>query len=176
MSASLDLIHRTSNRWRFRLTGASQIKWDQFHGDLVRAFPTSQWMSRLNPLTFSVVIVRITAHPKIHHDASADVRATLCGVLLHQGIIVSQIPLSPSEVVDAGDSLTARVFRQAFTLLANGVSMSLSLSALLTALALFIIGFVGLFVPLSPGFWVLMLATLLFDFALTLRRPFVKTV
>ena len=96
--------------------------------------------------------------------------------LVHQGLDIPEIPLSPTEVIEPTivERLRLHWFTSPAQWFVNGVSLSLSLSALLTSLALFVIGFVGLFLPLSPGFWLLMLASFIFDLAINLRRPFVE--
>ena len=57
--------------------------------------------------------------------------------------------------------------------LVNGISASLSLGLLLLSCFVCLLGLVGLYLPLIPGLWIMFLATLLFEMALKLRRPFV---
>ena len=85
---------------------------------------------------------------------------------------MSETPLTPAEVVPQDRINWLKPLRSFLRSLANVVSVSLSLSTLLLACAVFMIGFVGLFIPFSPGIWLLIVATVLFEFALALRRPF----
>ena len=55
----------------------------------------------------------------------------------------------------------------------NAFSASLSVGCLLLASVAFALGLVGLYLPLFPGLWIMLLATLFFETALDLRRPFV---
>ena len=57
---------------------------------------------------------------------------------------------------------------------ANIASAFFSFSVLLVSLSLFTVGFIGMFVPFSPGVWLIMLGSIAFDLALFLRQPFVK--
>lgn len=177
MAPSLTLVHSTKRRWRFRVTGVQQLDWQQLSSGLAQAFPASQWLIRLNTVSDSLVILRTgTAAPQRGEDVTGKLREGIRQQLIHQGIVVSDIPLSPTEIVRPVSSQSKPWLRHSVRCLANGLSMSLSLSALFTSLALFLLGFIGLFLPLSPGVWILMLATLLFDLALTIRRPFVGAI
>ena len=176
MAPSLKLIHRTANRWRYRLNDVLEINWERLRLDLSEKFPEGPWTVRLNPVASTLIIIQNERRLGQCSDPTYIVRASLSQQLAKQGIVVSEIPLSKTVVVQSRYSKVGLGVRRIFRLFANAVSISLSLSALLTALALLIIGVFGLLLPLSPGFWILMLATVLFDFAMTLRQPFTQNV
>ena len=177
MGASLNLIHATRHRWRYRIVCGDNMDWRRFSSDLNQAFPSSMWSFRLNQAASSLVVVcKADAQPQPQSDLSQLVWLRVRAQLSLQGIDVPEIPLSPTEIVEPTtvERLRLRWFSSPARWVVNGLSLSLSLSALLTSLAIFVIGFVGLFLPLSPGFWLLMLASFIFDLAINLRRPFVE--
>ena len=177
MASALNLIHSTNRRWRYRIVRAHQLDWARFRSDLEQVFPPSEWLIRLNTVSESFVIMRIgNLSPQLGQDLSGLVRKGVRQQLIRQGIVVPETPLSPTEVVRPVSPQSRSWMRDSSRCLANALSMSLSLSALLISLALFLLGFIGLFLPLSPGVWLLMLATLVFDLALTVRRPFVGAI
>lgn len=177
MGASLNLIHATRHRWRYRIVCGDNMDWRRLSSDLNQAFPSSMWSFRLNQAASSLVVVcKADAQPQPQSDLSQLVWLRVRAQLSHQGIDVPEIPLSPTEIVEPTtvERLRLRWFSSPARWFVNGLSLSLSLSALLTSIAIFVIGFVGLFLPLSPGFWLLMLASFIFDLAINLRRPFVE--
>ncbi|MED5383932.1 MAG: hypothetical protein VX481_05230 [Cyanobacteriota bacterium] len=177
MGASLNLIHATRHRWRYRIVCGDNMDWRRLSSDLNQAFPSSMWSFRLNQAASSLVVVcKADAQPQPQSDLSQLVWLRVRAQLSLQGIDVPEIPLSPTEIVEPTtvERLRLRWFSSPARWVVNGLSLSLSLSALLTSLAIFVIGFVGLFLPLSPGFWLLMLASFIFDLAINLRRPFVE--
>ena len=177
MGASLNLIHATRHRWRYRIVCGDNMDWRRLSSDLNQAFPSSMWSFRLNQAASSLVVVcKADAQPQPQSDLSQLVWLRVRAQLSLQGIDVPEIPLSPTEIVEPTtvERLRLRWFISPARWVVNGLSLSLSLSALLTSLAIFVIGFVGLFLPLSPGFWLLMLASFIFDLAINLRRPFVE--
>ena len=177
MGASLNLIHATRHRWRYRIVCGDNMDWQRLSSDLNQAFPSSMWSFRLNQAASSLVVVcKADAQPQPQSDLSQLVWLRVRAQLSLQGIDVPEIPLSPTEIVEPTtvERLRLRWFSSPARWVINGLSLSLSLSALLTSLAIFVIGFVGLFLPLSPGFWLLMLASFIFDLAINLRRPFVE--
>ena len=177
MAPALNLIHSTNRRWRYRIVRAQQLDWARLRSDLEQIFPPSEWVIRLNTVSESLIIIRLgNLSPQLGQDLTGMVRDGVRQQLIRQGIVVSETPLSPTEVVRPVSAQSRSWMRDSARCLANALSMSLSLSALLTSLALFLLGFIGLFLPLSPGVWLLMLATLVFDLALTVRRPFVGAI
>ena len=175
MSSSLQLMHSTNRRWRYRLCYEEPISWERLSSDLNQAFPSKSWVIRFNKAARSFVILcRAELQFQQSADLSQMVWERVREQLSHQGILVPEIPLSPTVIVQPRVGGRPLWVTNPARWIANGLSLSLSLSALLTALALFVIGFVGLFLPWSPGFWLLMLASLVFDLALSLRRPFIE--
>ena len=172
--STLLLRHQTKNRWRLCLEQSPiNLDWVRLQKDLESVFPTSRWCVRTNPVVGSIVIVRFPSSPPLRQNARALVFSRVVQQINLQGYSLSETPLIPSEVVSRDQSDWLKPLRSLLHSLANVVSVSLSLSTLLLSCAVFIIGFVGLFIPFAPGVWLLIVATVLFEFALNLRRPFV---
>ena len=176
MAASLNLIHQTSQRWRFKISQADKLDWKQLEADLQASFPRSSWSLRLNTVASSIVITHKTCHKQFAHVTTFLVRDRLVQQINKQGLSISEIPLSETEVVGQVPNIGGVRFPNLIRWIFNGLSVSMSLSLLCMSLLLFLIGLFGLFLPLTPGFWLLMLATLVFDMAISVRRPFVQTV
>ena len=176
MVASLNLVHHTSHRWRFKIHCSNKLDWDQLAADLDTSFPCSKWSLRLNKIASSIVITYKFLDCNSTKVTTFMVRDRLVHELNKQGLSISEIPLSKTEVVEQVSDGKKLHIKNITRMLSNGLSMSLSFSLLCFSLLLFLIGLFGLFLPLTPGFWVLMLATILFDMAISLRRPFVQVV
>ena len=170
-AATLELRHHTATRWRFRLPELQAADWSLMRDKLIEVFPPSMWRIRINP-TVSTLVVQLTAERSLlPKQPLAFVYQHVVEILSQFGLTVSKTPLSPTEVMshDVGRvSPVARICRG----LANAVSVTLSLSTFLLSLIVFTVGFVGLFLPFSPGIWLMLFATLLFEIAIALRRPF----
>ena len=172
MMPTLLLRHQTKSRWRLCFDQPpANLDWNRLRNDLQSVFPTSRWSVRTNPVVGSIIIVRSTSSPPLRQDSRALVFARVVQQINTQGYSLSETPLTPAEVVPQ-DRIMVETLRSLLRSLANVVSVSLSLSTLLLACAIFMIGLVGLFIPFSPGIWLLIVATVLFEFALALRRPF----
>ena len=176
MAASLNLIHQTSQRWRFKISQADKLDWKQLEADLQASFPRSSWSLRLNTVASSIVITHKICHQQIVQVTTFLVRDRLVQQINKQGLSISEIPLSETEVVGQVPNISGVHFPNLIRWIVNGLSVSMSLSLLCMSLLLFLIGLFGLFLPLTPGFWLLMLATIVFDMAISVRRPFVQTV
>ena len=173
MMPTLLLRHQTKSRWRLCFDQPpANLDWNRLRNDLQSVFPTSRWSVRTNPVVGSIIIVRYTSSPPLRQDSRALVFARVVQQINAQGYSLSETPLTPAEVVPQDRINWLKPLRSLLRSLANVVSVSLSLSTLLLACAVFMIGFVGLFIPFSPGIWLLIVATVLFEFALALRRPF----
>ena len=173
MMSTLLLRHQTKSRWRLCFAELpANLDWNRLRDDLQSVFPTTRWSVRTNPLVGSIVIVRSPLSPPLRQDSRALVFSRVVQQINAQGYSLSETPLTPSEVVPQDRVDWLKPLRSLLHSLANVVSVSLSLSTLLLACAVFIIGFIGLFIPFSPGIWLLIVATVLFEFALALRRPF----
>ena len=174
MMSTLLLRHQTKSRWRLCFEQVPvNLDWNRLQNDLQSAFPTSRWSVRTNPVVGTIVIVRFPSSPPLRQDARVLVFARVVQQINAQGYSLSETPLTPAEVVPHDRVDWLKPLRSLLHSLANVVSVSLSLSTLLLASAVFMIGFVGLFIPFSPGIWLLIVSTVLFEFALALRRPFV---
>ena len=175
LEPSLTLIHQTRLRWRFRVNVPKKIfDWYQFRDELKSIFPTSRWSVRVNPTSASVVVHRVASAPQLQGNSSLLVQTRLIQTLSRLGIKIPDTPLTPVEVVHPEQKLNLRSVRRLLVGFANLASASLSLSALILSVGFFIIGLIGLFIPFAPGLWLIMLGTLVFDLALSIRRPFVK--
>ena len=171
--ATLLLRHQTKSRWRLCFDQPpANLDWNRLRTDLQSVFPTTRWSVRVNPVVGSIVIVRSPSSPPTRQDPRALVFARVVQQINVQGYSLSETPLTPAEVVPQDRVDWLKSLRSLLHSFANVVSVSLSLSTLLLACAVFMIGFLGLFIPFSPGIWLLIVATVLFEFALALRRPF----
>lgn len=171
MDATLELKHQTATRWRFRLPELQAADWSLMHDQLIEVFPTSMWSIRINP-TVSTLVVQLTADCSLWpKQPLVFVYEHVVQILSQFGLTVSQTPLSPTEVIphDVGLVSPVAMFWRG---LANTVSVTLSLSTFLLSLIVFIVGFMGLFLPFSPGIWLMLFASLLLEIAVALRRPF----
>lgn len=173
MTPTLHLRHHTNNRWRFVLSFSPELDWSQLHRDLLNAFPERTWTVRIKQRIGSIVVSRLASAPRLSHDSLAVVYGRVAQQLNLQGLSLPETPLVSAEIMGEVTKGWKTAVYSALEGLANAVSVSLSISTLLLSFSVFIIGFVGLFIPFSPGIWLLILATALFDFALSLRRPFV---
>jgi len=173
MTATLHLRHRTDDRWRFVVSEASELDWVRLQRDLLSAFSQSSWFVRINQRVGSIVVCRLAAAPRLRQDPLTLVFGRVAQQLNLQGFSLSETPLMPTEIMDQSSQTGMNAVHSMIRGIANAASVSLSISTLLLSFAVFTIGFIGLFIPFSPGIWLLMAATALFDLALSFRRPFV---
>ena len=173
MTPTLHLRHRTDNRWRFVVGRASQLDWVRLQRDLLNVFPESSWVVRISERIGSIVVCRLASAPRLCQDPLTLVFAGVVQQLNLQGFSLSQTPLMPTEIIGKPSQDWLNAVHSAFRGLANVVSAFLSISTLLLSFAVFTIGFIGLFIPFSPGIWLLIAATALFDLAIRFRRPFI---
>ena len=101
MAPSLKLIHRTANRWRYRLNDVLEINWERLRLDLSEKFPEGPWTVRLNPVASTLIIIQNERRLGQCSDPTYIVRASLSQQLAKQGIVVSEIPLSKTVVVQS---------------------------------------------------------------------------
>ncbi len=173
MTPTLCLRHRTDSRWRFVVTHATQCDWARLQRDLVDVFPNSSWSVRINQRIGTIVVCRLASAPRLRQDPLSLVFGRVAKQLNLQGFSVPETPLIPTVIVDRTSQKRLNALHSVFRGIANAASVSLSISTLLLSLALFIIGLLGILLPFSPGIWLLVVATALFDLALSFRRPFV---
>ena len=149
----------------------ARVDWLLLDSQLKEAFAQPFWTVRLNPSSSSFVVHRCSVGTSsVHHNLNF-VYQRVVQVLAAQGVKVSEVPLSPAEVVPPRSNRDSPFF-QVLHSLANAVSVTISLSTFLVSLIVFTVGFVGLFLPFSPGIWLLIVATFLLELAISLRRPF----
>ncbi len=173
MTATLQLRHRTNYRWRFVVSHASDLDWVRLQHDLLSVFSQSSWFVRINQRVGSIVVCRLASAPRLRQDPLTLVFGRVAQQLNLQGFSLSETPLMPTEIMDQTSQSWMNAVHSVIRGIANAASVSLSLSTLLLSFAVFTIGLIGLFIPFSPGIWLLMAATALFDLALSVRRPFV---
>jgi len=173
MTATLHLRHRTDDRWRFVVSEASELDWVRLQRDLLSAFSQSSWFVRINQRVGSIVVCRLASAPRLRQDPLTLAFGRVAQQLKLQGFSLSETPLMPTEIMDQSSQTGMNAVHSMIRGIANAASVSLSISTLLLSFAVFTIGFIGLFIPFSPGIWLLMAATALFDLALNFRRPFV---
>ena len=173
MTSRLVLKHQTPTRWRFCVESSVPLKWALLQRDLEDAFPSHQWCLRLNQST-CLIVISSRSSLSINQDYSFKfVYSAVVDQLNHQGCQLSTIPLSKVEVVKPSQNRVWLELRSFLYPVVNAFSASLSVGCLLLASVAFFFGLVGLYLPLFPGLWIMLLATLLFETALDLRRPFV---
>ena len=173
MSSRLVLKHQTPTRWRFCINSSFPLDWAKLQLDLEEAFPSNYWFLRFNP-SIRLIVVSSKLSPFHNPDCCVEVvYAVLVKQLNHQGCQLSSIPLSTTEVLKSVPNPFWYTVQSALQPLVNGISASLSLGLLLLSCFVCLLGLVGLYLPLIPGLWIMFLATLLFEMALKLRRPFV---
>ncbi len=173
MTPTLHLRHHTDNRWRFVLSCSPDLDWSQLHRCLLKTFPERSWTVRINQRIGSVVISRLASAPRLSQDSLTVVYGRVAQQMNLQGLSLPETPLVSTEIMGEVSKGSKTAIYSALEGLANAVSVSLSISTLLLSFSVFIIGFIALFIPFFPGIWLLILATALFDFAISLRRPFV---
>ena len=169
----LVLKHQTSTRWRFCFDSANPLDWFRLQQDLEDVFPSDQWCIRLKQST-GLIVISFRSSLSVDQDSSLEaVYSLVIQQLNRQGCQLSPIPLSTTEVLKSSPNLFCSGIHSFLYPLVNGVSALLSLGCFLLSCVAFTLGLVGLYVPLMPGLWIILLATLLFEMALNLRRPFV---
>ena len=173
MTSRLVLKHQTPTRWRFCIDSSVPLNWTLLQLDLENAFPSHQWCLRLKQSTCLIVISSRSTLSNSQDYSFEFVYSALVDQLNHQGCQLSTIPLSKVEVLKQSQNRVWLELRLFLYPVLNAFSASLSMGCLLLASVAFVLGLVGLYLPLFPGLWIMLLATLLFETALDLRRPFV---
>ena len=175
--ACVTLVHATPCRWRYRLVSAAPIAWERLASELAAALPAGQWRWRLNRCNGSLVL-------HWHGPVSAELSGArqrgwqaVLQAMERSGAVPPPPPLvrlkprplpAPASAGRRGPSWPS-LLRLPLDLL----SLSVALSLLALAALLALLGVLGLLLPLLPGTPLLLLAWLLLELALALRRPFV---
>ena len=173
MTPNLYVRHRTDHRWRFVVSYSSELDWARLQRDLLSVFSQKSWFVRINQRVGSIVVCRLASAPRLRQDPLTLVFGRVAQQLNLQGLSLSETPLMPTEIMDKTSHDWSNAVHSTIRGVANAASVSLSISTLLLSFAVFTLGFIGLFIPFSPGIWLLIAATALFDLALSFRRPFV---
>lgn len=173
---SLTLVHQTHSRWRFRVEISNDLlDWNKFQQGLYTLFPDSSWLIRINQISKSLIIHCTESASSLQRHSSSLIQAKIIQVLARLGVSsIVTTPLTPVEVVLTNPSFDFHSNRGFMFGFANIASAFFSFSVLLVSLSLFTVGFIGMFVPFSPGVWLIMLGSIAFDLALFLRQPFIK--
>ena len=171
----LTLVHQTRSRWRFRIENYNQsFDWNVFKHELSTLFSEPIWSIRTNQWSKSLVIHYTESSSPSRVNHSYLIQSRVNQVLASLGINMAMTPLSPVEVVDSENKLNTSSAPGFVFWFANSVSALISVSSLLISFVLFIFGVLGILIPFSPGIWLIMLGSILFDLALFVRQPFIK--
>lgn len=175
--ACLNLVHSSAQRHRYRIISATTINWAQVERHLNDHLPPSAVRARVNPHASSVVLA--VARPLDHELEPADAASTT----LRQGwqVLVAALDAGgatpPPPPLIRIKTTTQRhrpsAVRHVAAAVFNGASALTSVMLLLLAALMLVLGLVGLLLPLAPGAPLLLLAYLMVELALLLRRPFV---
>lgn len=176
VAACLELVHSTTNRVRYRIRSSTALNWPQLQRDLGRQLAGLPLHWRLNRAARSVLFhYQSPADGLIDGpDTAAQTLRQACQRLLallsEAGATPEPAPVIPIRTRRRPSALVSPV-----VCLLNGLSAAASLAILLLASVLFLLGLLGMTLPLTPGNLVLLLACGLVELALLLRRPFVAT-
>ncbi len=168
VTSCVELVHELPGRWRYRLSSASPLDWERLEQELAAALPASRWRWRLNRRSSSLLLQ--ASEPSLQSQGWQSVVAAMerCGATAPDPEVV-QVRV---QVVRERPCWLQRLLRapiDLFSLLmATGL---LSLAALLV-----LAGLLGVLLPLAPGWPLLLLAFLLVEAAIKLRRPFTTPV
>ena len=164
MTSCVELVHELPGRWRYRLNSGAPLAWERLEQELAAALPGTQWRWRLNRRCRSLLLE--CDDPSRQQQGWQSVVAAMerCGatappppVLQVRVQVVRDRPCWLQRLLSAPANLIS-------LLMATGL---LSLASLLV-----LGGILGLLLPLAPGWPLLLLAFLLVEGAIQLRRPF----
>lgn len=168
LSNCVELLHALPGRWRYRLRSATPIDWDRLERELRRTLPDHGWHWRLNRRTQSLLLEACDGQQQLQGWQILVAALASCGAT----------PPEPELV-----RVTVRVVRDRSPLLSGLLRASADLLSFLAAGGLFglslllgLVGLPGLMLPLAPGLPLLLLAALLLEAALLMRRPFTAAV
>lgn len=163
------LIHATPLRRRYRIETSTPIDWPRLEQELTGLRGHAQLRVRLNPVCHAVVFtLSATADPTLLHAAWM----TLCSAVERAGATPPEPCVQRVRVKVVGRS--PRRWVRVLTAPLDLFSLGLSLGLLLLALLMTLLGLLGMMLPLAPGAPLLLLAYLLIEAALALRRPFLN--
>ena len=173
LSSCLTLRQQHGSRLRYQIHSDKPFHWRALSDALKSLLPEESWYFRVNPLAASVVI-----HPiqRPGHGSPSTVQArqiALQALVAALGAVGVQPPAPPIIVV----RLRQPVFtclQSLLRLLANLGSAFFTFCLDLLFVPLLLASLLGLALPLAPGLPLVMLAVVLLETSLWLRRPFVN--
>lgn len=175
----LEMVHQTPGRLRYRIHSTTPIQWSELKRLLQARLDAVPLRWRLSAASSSVVLAYQSpddGHQDGSDSAAAALRQGLQALLAALAASGAQSPAAPVIHIRVRSVPRAPLWMTPVAWLLNGITLGLSLLLLCLAGILLVFGVAGLMLPLSPGTALLMLATVLLELALSLRRPFVGPV
>ena len=160
------LVHATPLRRRYRLSSTRSLDWPQLERHLGEHLPGRGFTWRLNRAASSIVI---GARADGSSAPLGQGLAILIAALARAG---ARPPAAAVVRIAVGPVQRSRARWRWLGGPVNLVSLVLSLSFLVLAASMTLLGMVGLMLPLAPGAPFLLLASLAVELAFLLRLPF----
>ena len=152
------IIHYSRFRARFKVL-AYVSNWQEFSKSIAK-LSNSTLIFNTRKSTSSIIVTL--------KDESDDIIRIICekinSVIADLKILEPCIPLTPVTVVSENNERYIRLL--------NIPSLLISICLFILFLSLLLPGFLLLFIPFSPGSYILILATLLLEIIFSLRKPF----
>jgi len=175
----LEMVHQTPMRLRYRIRSTTPLPWPELTRLLQPMLDGLPLRWRLNPVSASVVLTYQTPDDGLQDGsdtATAALRQGQQALLAALSDLGVQSPAAPVLRIRVRSVPHAPVWLTPLAWLCNGLTLGLSLVLISLAALLLLLGVAGLMLPLSPGRALLLLANVLLELALSLRRPFVAPV
>lgn len=168
VTSCVELVHELPGRWRYRLSSAAPLNWERLEQELAAALPASRWSWRLNRRCRSLLL--LCREPALQSQGWQSVVAAMerSGATPPDPQVV-QVRV---QVVREQPCWVQRLLRPP----ADLVSLLIATGLLGLASLLVLAGLLGVLLPLAPGWPLLVLAFLLVEAAIKLRRPFTTPV
>lgn len=160
----VELVHELPGRWRYRLNSAAPLDWDRLEQELAAALPSSLWCWRLNRRGRSLLLECTDTSLQSQGWQSVVAAMERSGATAPEPEVV-QVRV---QVVRDRPCWLQRLLRAPVDLL----SLLMATGLLSLASLLVLVGLIGVLLPLAPGWPLLLLAFLLVEAAIRLRRPF----
>lgn len=163
-TSCVELVHALPGRWRYRLNSAAPLNWTRLEQELAAALPANLWRWRLNRRSRSLLLEASDASLQSQGWQSVVAAMERCGATAPEPQVV-QVKV---QVMRDQPSWLQRLLRAPADLL----SLLMATGLLSLASLLVLTGILGVMLPLAPGWPLLLLAFVLVEAALKLRRPF----
>ena len=164
VTSCVELVHDLPGRWRYRLNSATPVDWDRLEQELEAALPSNLWRWRLNRRGGSLLLECGDASRQSQGWQSVVAAMERSGATAPEPEVV-QVHV---QVVRDRPCWLQRLLRAPADLL----SLLMATGILSLASLLVLVGLLGVMLPLAPGWPLLLLAFLLVEAAIRLRRPF----